>query len=73
MPSPIRPVSITDAAGTTVHAKHVVGVDESGNENSTEGICVTVAVHTHRRNDHVLLRSLVRNELQPFKHKSMTL
>lgn len=72
MPSPLRPVCITNA-DHHVRANHLVGVDESGNEASVDGLCVTVAVRTHRENDAELVRAMIESSLEPFKHKSSTL
>lgn len=41
MSSLLRPVSITNA-DCTVRANHIVGVDESGNEVTEDGVCATV-------------------------------
>lgn len=73
MPSPLRPVSIHDNTGTQIRARHLIGVDESGNEASTDGICVSVAVRTQRSGDLDLVRSLIQSDLKPFKHKSSSL
>ncbi|WP_232820574.1 hypothetical protein [Halorussus litoreus] len=73
MSSSLRPVLIKDETGNSTRANHVVGVDESGNDASTGGVCVTVAVRTHRRNDSVLVRALIESGLKPFKFKSSTL
>lgn len=73
MSSPLRPVSITDGTGHHVRARHLVGVDESGNEISDEGLCVIVAVRTRRDADTDLVRTMIENGLAPFRHKSSTL
>lgn len=70
--SSLRPVSITNA-NHHVRATHIVGVDESGNEVSSDGFCVVAAVRTRRENDTELVRAMVENGLEPFKHKSSTL
>lgn len=70
--SSLRPVSITNA-NHHVRATHLVGVDESGNEVSSDGFCVIVAVRTRRENDTALVRAMIENGLEPFKHKSSTL
>lgn len=72
MSSSLRPVSITNA-NHTVRANHLVGVDEPGNEVSEDGICVVVAVRTRRRDDPTLVRLMIENGLEPFRHKSSTL
>lgn len=72
MSSPLRPVSVSNA-DHHVRANHVVGVDESGNEASENGLCVTVSVRTRRENDTVLVRAMVESGLKPFRHKSSTL
>ncbi len=71
MSSPLRPVCVTNA-DHHVRAKHLVGVDESGNEVSADGRCVTVAVRTRRANDAELVRAMVDSGLEPFRHKSST-
>lgn len=72
MPPSLRPVCITNE-DHHVRANHLVGVDESGNEASSDGLCVTVAVRTHRENDVQLVRTMIENGLKPFEHKSSTL
>lgn len=73
MSSSLRPVSIVNETGGSIRANHVVGVDESGNDASAGGICVTAAVRTRRRNDPRLVRALIDHDLRPFEHKSSTL
>lgn len=73
MSSSLRPVSITDGTDHHVRARHLVGIDESGNGGSDEGICVTVAVRTRRKTDTELVRLMVENGLKPFRYKSATL
>lgn len=72
MESPLRPVCITNA-DHHIRADHLIGVDESGNEVSADGLCVTVAVRTRRKNDVELVRAMIENGLKPFEHKSSTL
>lgn len=72
MSSPLRPVCVTNV-DRQVRANHLVGVDESGNDASEDGHCVIVAVRTRRRNDVELVRTMVENDLRPFRHKSSTL
>lgn len=72
MSSPLRPVCVTNA-DHQVRANHLVGVDESGNGVSADGLCVTVAVRTRRKNDVELVRAMIENGLQPFKYKSSSL
>lgn len=69
MSSPLRPVCVTNA-DHQVRANHLIGVDESGNEVSTDGLCVTVAVRTQRENDVELVRAMIENGLEPFRYKS---
>lgn len=73
MPSSLRPISVTDGADHHVRARHLVGVDESGNQASNDGLCVTVAVRTRRETDAELVRRMIDNNLEPFRHKSSTL
>lgn len=68
----LRPISISDGAGSHFRVEHLVGIDESGND-ATGGVCVTVAVRTQRETDIALVRNLVENGLKPFQHKSSTL
>lgn len=72
MSSDLRPVCVTNA-DHQVRTNHLVGVDESGNEVSTDGLCVTVAVRTQRKNDVKLVRAMIENGLKPFKYKSSSL
>lgn len=72
MSSPLRPVAVKNA-DHHVRANHLVGVDESGNEVSNDGLCVTVAVRTRRETDTKLVRTMIENDLEPFRHKSSTL
>lgn len=68
----LRPVCVTNE-NHHVRANHLVGVDESGNEVSADGLCVTVAVRTRRENDVELVRVMIENGLEPFKYKSSSL
>ncbi|WP_152420795.1 hypothetical protein [Haloarcula japonica] len=60
-----------DSEGESVNADNVIGIDESGDSGS--GYYVTVATRCSREADIDLVRNLIENELQPFKHKSSSI
>jgi hypothetical protein len=72
MSADLRPVTLQDpSAETNTNADNVIGVDESGDSGS--GIFATAAVRCTRSDDVALVRCLIDNELQPFKHKSSSI
>lgn len=65
MSSPLRSVTVVGSQGHSVNADHLIGVDESEGDHF-----VVVGVRCTRENDIDLVRALIENGLQPFRHKS---
>jgi hypothetical protein len=69
MPSGLPPVSLSEhSSDTRVNAKHIIGVDESG--NSADGPFVVTAVQCPRSSGEQLAEILIELDLDPWRSKS---
>jgi hypothetical protein len=72
MTAPLRDIRLV-RDGEKQRAPNLIGLDESMVTIDEVRYTIVVAVRTARENDISLLRALIDNDLQPFKHKSSSL
>ena len=72
MSVPLRDIRLV-RDGEKQRAPNLIGLDESTTTVEGTRYTIVVAVRTAREDDISLLRALIENDLQPFKHKSSSL
>lgn len=72
MSAPLRDIRLV-RDGEQQRAPNLIGLDESMVTVGETRYTIIVAVRTARENEISLLRALINNDLQPFKHKSSSL
>ena len=72
MTAPLRDIRLV-RDGEKQRAPNLIGLDESMVTIDEVRYTIVVAVRTALENDISLLRALIDNDLQPFKHKSSSL
>jgi len=70
--APLRDIRLV-RDGEQQRAPNLIGLDESMVTVGETRYTIIVAVRTARENEISLLRALINNDLQPFKHKSSSL